>query len=212
MCLISNKPGELPREGAYVEPIGSKFKESDINSKQNSDAFVEDAKKIQSTRRATLNLLNVHHGKNTIEFRLSNGTLDPNTWIENIKLYGRIVQKAKELGILKSKHKNKEEIIPEEKTELKYLSILKSQVSNEQKMDALMKILFDEEERKVYDERYQVNSELEKKNQRIEELKSLFGELDFEQVYQGTEIKTTIIQDLVQQEELLVNLKGEEGR
>ncbi len=212
LCLISNKPGELPRDGVYIEPIGSKFKESNITSKKDNDLFIEDAKKIQDTRRTTLNLLNVHHGKNTIEFRLSNGTLDPNVWIENIRLYGRIVQKAKELGIIKAKQKNKEKITPEEQSQLQHLGILKSQASSEQKMEALMQILFDEEERKVYDERFQANNELEGKQKRIEDLRNLFGELDFEQVYNETEIKTDIIQNLMSQEEPIVSQKEEEGR
>ncbi len=140
--------------------------------------------------------MNVNNVKNTIEFRLSNGTLDPNVWIENVRLYGRIVQMAHELGQIKIKLKNEEKLTEHEREKLYYSNILKTNVTNDEKMDALMKILFSEEERKVYDERYTVNKELEAKEHVIEKMKSKFGIIDFEQVYENTEIGRELIENL----------------
>lgn len=93
--LISNKPGELPRSSIkeYAMPV-SKTYEMNLRNKDN---FLEDAKEVQYDRYTSINLLNVNNGKNTIEFRISNGTLDGDTWVENIRLYGRTVQVANEL-------------------------------------------------------------------------------------------------------------------
>ena len=95
--LISNKPNELPREGVwqYASPISKTIENSDFEI---TDDFVEDINDVfERSRHKSLNFMNVNNGKNTIEFRLSNGILDANTWIENIRLYGRTVELASKL-------------------------------------------------------------------------------------------------------------------
>lgn len=62
------------------------------------DSFIEKVQKAQGSRYCGLNLWNINNGKDTIEFRISNGTIDPDTWIENARLYGRIVEIAEKLA------------------------------------------------------------------------------------------------------------------
>ncbi len=97
---ISNNAGELTRENAldtYAPPISKKIEEAleegyvDLSVEDSFDYFVYDLETIQENDRYSgINFLNVGSDvKNTIEFRLSNGTLDAKTWIENINLFGR---------------------------------------------------------------------------------------------------------------------------
>lgn len=46
--------------------------------------------------------------QDTIEFRLSNGTLNANTWIENINLFGGIIKVAQNIAIIQKNQKKKE--------------------------------------------------------------------------------------------------------
>ncbi len=195
--LISNRAGELPRKGIeeYSEPISKYLQNADIGD-LGKDEFVEEAKRhLKSSKDRSLNLLNVNNGKNTIEFRLSNGTLDGDTWIENIHLYGKTVEIAQKLGEISEKMENKEEISKEAKRLYWLKERLKQNISLDEKMEILMEILFyDEEERKVYQKRYEVNRNLDRKVYRLSRVK--FGKVDFGRVYQEIEIPEGIINDM----------------
>lgn len=198
--LISNKPGELPREDVtkYAEPI-SKYLEGAELEDGPRDEFVEDAKEyLRNSRDRSLNLMNVNNGKNTIEFRLSNGTVDGNTWVENVRLYGRTVQIAQSLGKIVEKLEAGEELTEEEKRRYALKEMLKSHKSLDEKMDILMQILFSEEERKVYYERYNTNKKLDRKEYRVARLS--FGKVDFKKVYDGVEIPEGIISQMQEEE------------
>lgn len=182
--IISNKKGELPREYTtkYALPISKKFEEIDFKQE---DSFIDNIKRIQKERRTSINFLNVNKRKSTIEFRLSNGTLDADTWIENIRLYGRTVQVAAELGEIVKKLKEGKELTNREKAKYKLKEMLKEELSQDEKMEILMEILFSEEEKEVYQERYRINRELERKEQILSELK--FGKIDFKNECERTE-------------------------
>ena len=198
--LISNKQGELPRQGVdeYATPISGVFEKDDF-TEEKKDCFIEDAKEKQADRYKSLNLLNVNNGKNTIEFRLSNGTLDGNTWIENIRLYGRTVQLAEELGKIKEKLDDKNKLTEEEKRKYALKEMLKDERPIDEKMEILMQILFTEEEAQVYRKRYEVNKKLEEKEHSMEELE--FGKVDFQKVYEDVEIPKGIIGEFYQEEQ-----------
>ena len=193
--LISNKQGELPREGIkeYATPISVVFEKDDF-TEEKKDRFIEDAKEKQVDRYKSLNLLNVNNGKNTIEFRLSNGTLDGNTWIENIRLYGRTVQIAQELGQIKEKIDKGIPINEEEKRKYALKEMLKDERPIDEKMEILMEILFTEEEAQVYRRRYEKNKRLEEKEHSMQEFE--FGEVDFEKVYESVEIPQGIVDEI----------------
>ena len=54
--------------------------------------------------------MNVRDEKNTIEFRLANGTINPEMWIENANLFGGMVAISEELArIQKNGIRNEED-------------------------------------------------------------------------------------------------------
>lgn len=194
--LISNRAGELPRKDTaeYAEPI-SKYLENAKVKGTTGDEFVEDAKEyLRNSRDRSLNLMNVNNGKNTIEFRLSNGTIDGNTWVENVRLYGRTVQLAQVLGEISEKLEAGEELTEDEKRKYTLKEMLKDHRPLDEKMDILMQILFSKEESEVYYERYNANRKLDKKEYRVSSFR--FGKVDFKKVYDGVKIPEGIVSDM----------------
>lgn len=171
--------------GKHAAPISPSISDAiergtvNLEEKENLDEFISNLQKIQNDkngRASSINLLNINNGKNTIEFRLANGTINPETWIENIRLYGRIVQMAERLGNIEKKLKSNEEITNEEKRLLDLKERLKSEnIPEEEKLEILLDLLFTEEEvKKVYINRYQRNNEeLEKLSDEENPLKGL---------------------------------------
>lgn len=184
LYLISNKPGELPRSAikAYAMPNSSKWTPMSKNP-ETKDEFLDIAKDIQGhSKKCAINIKNVGSiGKNTVEFRLANGTLDGNVWVENIRLFGRIMQASKEIAQIKEKQKENKEISPEEKNKMMIKYRLKHEKSEKRKMRHLMELLFSEEEREVYWERYNKNNELAEKSDFFRKLK--FNEVNFEDIF-----------------------------
>lgn len=167
--VISNREGEIPRDkgpNKYAIPLSGKIEEA-IRSERiqltNLDGFILQLQEVQGGKFSSLNLKNVDNlCKRTIEFRMPNGTINPDTWIENINLFGGIVSAAEKLQIIQSK--------PEETRndeESKYLAnfdILKEDVSSEKKLQAFLELTIVPEEQDVYARRYQENSRLLEKN------------------------------------------------
>ena len=89
LYIISNEAGELPRHkvNQTARPF-SKVLEEKLNDER------EEVENKKSSKKIMINAQNErYYGINfkksdTIEFRLSNGTLNANTWIENINLFG----------------------------------------------------------------------------------------------------------------------------
>ena len=208
--LISNKPGELPRKGIeqFAKPISYELGDRELD-KIPKDRFILVAKGIFGRcRYRSLNLMSVNNARNTIEFRLSNGTLDGNTWIENIRLYGRTVEIAEKLGLILKKLENEEELSKEEKELYGLKERLKQEIPLDEKMDILMEILFDEEERKVYRKRYTANKSLDEKEEIVSNME--FKKVDFKKIYKSVEIPEGIIENM--QEESRMETEGENSR
>ena len=199
--LISNKPGELPRKGIeqFAKPISYELGDRELD-KIPKDRFILVAKGIFGRcRYRSLNLMSVNNARNTIEFRLSNGTLDADIWIENIRLFGRTVALAEELGKIEEKLENKLELTEEEKTIYTLKEMLEEDLPLDAKMDILMKILFTEEEQKIYYERYKANKALNEKESIVNSLK--FGKVDFKKVFEEIEVPKDIIEKLKDEEQ-----------
>ena len=200
--LISNKEGELPRKGIgkFARPISDMYANEELE-KIPKDRFIINAKRIvKSKKYHSINFLNVHTARNTIEFRLANGTLDGDTWVENIRLFGRTVEIAEDLGQIVGKLERGEELTEDEKTKYALKEMLKDDVPLDAKMDILMKILFTEEEQEVYYKRYRANKALEEKEHRLDEVK--FGKIDFKQVYDEIEKQKGRIEKMSEGEEI----------
>lgn len=159
MYLMSNEPGNIPRSeidqnaGAFSSIIEEAIEKGSIqiDGEEDLEEFVSGIQTVQyGDKFFGMNLLNVNNGKNTIEFRVANGTINPDTWIENIRLFGRIVQVSQELAEIGKK----EQITEQEKTNLELKENLKEDLPEEEKMELLLDLLFFEDEKEVYRKRY----------------------------------------------------------
>ena len=105
-----------------------------------------------------LNFKNINSvNKNTIEFRLPNGTIDPQTLMDNIRLFSTIVNVSKQLGDIEIKIQNNIPLAEKEYELLKAKELLvKSDSNPDNRMSALMHLLFnnDKKTQKIYIERY----------------------------------------------------------
>ncbi len=167
--VISNREGEIPRDkgpNKYAIPLSGKI-ENAIQAERlqltNLDEFILQLQEVQGGKFSSLNLKNVDNlCKRTIEFRMSNGTINPDTWIENINLFGGIVSAAEKLQIIQSKPE--ETRTDEESKYLANFDILKEDVSSERKLQAFLELTIAPEEQDLYARRYQENSRLLEKN------------------------------------------------
>lgn len=153
--------------GITSAPVSKKISEAiekgeiNLDSEQELDEFIKELQNIQENemgRTSNLNLLNINNGKNTIEFRVANGSLNPDAWIENIILFGRIVQVSEKLAQIEKKPI--EELREDDKNLMNLMDELKKENPENEKMETLLQLLFTEEERPVYREKYEENSRL----------------------------------------------------
>ena len=170
LYTISNKPGELTRySGAvlYAVPISKKIESALENGSINLESevelgeFVSQLRCAQGSRYSGINFLNIADGssKKTIEFRLANGTIDPDTWIENINLFGGIIAASEKLYQIEQK--DEELRTDEERKYLKKFEELKNSDKDErEKLDLLLELTIDKENREIYVERYNENSKI----------------------------------------------------
>ena len=193
---IANEQGEIPREGIqeYSSPISSKLNDAlengtiNLENDESLDQFIEDIQEVQYERYSSLNLLNINNGKNTIEFRIPNGSINPETWIENARLFGRIIQISEKLA----KIEKSSEIGIEEQKLLQLRDRIKDEnIAEQEKMETMLELLFSEEERELYRNRYTTNTHIlehipEDKNP-FKETK--FNKVDFRKKYIKDEMK-----------------------
>ena len=172
LYIISNRKGEIPREEVlkYAKPISGKdeSKQKTINLESESDLenFIAGIKKIQGDRFSAINYVNVgEEEKNTIEFRLPNGTLDPTTWIENINLFGGLVRVSHELS--KIMLKSEEQRTEEEKKMLYNYEVIQMEQGERKVAEALIGLCVSQEQMQTYLDRYDENSELLEKTPEI---------------------------------------------
>lgn len=172
--IISNKEGESPRStvAKFAGPISGSFEESlngktvQLESIKDLRAFAKNSQKYE--RYFGINFQNLGNERNTIEFRLSNGTIDADTWIENINLFGGLVKMSEELA--KIQEKTEQDRTHEEKRKIECLEKIKdSTISQEEKLEAVLEIIIPEENRDIYRKRYSTNSKLIEQNIEIKE-------------------------------------------
>ena len=185
MFLLSNKAGEISREGTieYATPISlrigkaidaRKFEDYDDLDKK---GFIKKVKDVQEHdrgkegTRTDINFINVESEErdiNTIEFRLSNGTIDANTWIENANLFCGLVAISQEISDIQ--HKNIYEIDEKDRGILEKFTKLKNiNLSNEERLEMLLDLCVPEEMRQIYIDRYTENSRLLEENKKVKE-------------------------------------------
>jgi hypothetical protein len=97
--------------------------------------------------------------KHTIEFRIPNGTVNPNTWIENINLFGNLLKKCQ--TITEIRKKDKDQLTPEDKTQLKVYNVLVfGDLTMDDRAELLIDFVLPESQQKTFHDRYFVNSKL----------------------------------------------------
>lgn len=187
LYLIANRSGEIPRSDvvSYACPLFQSFQDrmddgTIVNSLDLDDQqFIDELHSWQESKHNSLNIRNVNKSKNTIEFRISNGSMSFVTWMQNIVLYGHLLMASKRLAALSTK----KELNREEQNLWNLKEILKLNVSKEDKLEVLLDLLFQNDLRKeVYRERFYANrSALEKCD--VNPLSNAgFYELDFTRV------------------------------
>ena len=187
LYTISNNAGEITRIGGasqYAVPISKKIENAlesgkiDLKNSEDISKFASEIKAVQGNRYSGINFMNVGESrKNTVEFRLANGTINPETWIENINLFGGIIVSAQ--SISKIQAKNEQDRTEQEKSDLKKFEMLKDKtISNEERLDMLLDLTVSKEDKEIYQNRYKENSKLLEKNDIVS--KSIKGRISEE--------------------------------
>lgn len=163
--IISNESGEKTRTGArYYSRFMSGSLEKFIDKGNVKIDNIRDvkslAKNIESDRYFGVNFQNLgKKKKNTIEFRMPNGTINPKTWIENINLFGGIVKASEELSNIQLKPE--EERTEDEKKKIDAFNKMKSVDSDSNEiLDSLLELCIRKEDRHIYKERFEANYNL----------------------------------------------------
>lgn len=156
LCAISNGAGERIRKGCstHASSISSIIRDVEYelkNEKMLSTHSIDDSKKIKdgaiSKRKSYgLNIRNIGNpDKNTVEFRVPNGTLDNDTLKENIVLFGSLIKSART-------------IFDFYEFQLEINNMLSKKNKEGKRFDLLMNILFEDENLKgLYYKRYEEN-------------------------------------------------------
>ena len=168
LFYISNEKGQLSRQSLYQnsrvkaisEIIGKRIINEDITRNEVIDMFLtENEKKFEK-----YGIKGLSHKKNSVcmrgvcesdyrfEIRIPNGGVNYNTWIDNIRLYGKIMEVAKKIAdALKKDYITEEE---ERLIKLK-LDLEEPDLSDKDKLEILMDLLFDDEKiKQIYFDRY----------------------------------------------------------
>ena len=208
LFYISNKKGQLTRQALYQnsrfkpigEIIGTRILDEDITR-------TEAIKLFNSTMNKTAEIEGLTYKKNTVclrgdnesnyrfEVRIPNGGVDYETWIDNIRLYGKMMEVAKKLADASKK----DELTPEEEKMLNLKFDLEDKsLSLKEKLDILMNLLFsDERIKNIYYDRF--NSVVDRLNNsddyqdfkkyyvpsRNSRIEPMFDEVEFQGKYES---------------------------
>lgn len=143
----------IERRKGYASPTGQKIQKAIENNKLKvsykkygrlTDKILV-GMKADPRRYQGLNLANLSsRKKNTFEFRMSNSSLNPDTIKKNVYLYGSVLNTARQITLN-----------PEYKKE-QYEQLLETDVTEAQKVEATLNLIFDEEQdRNIYRKRWQ---------------------------------------------------------
>lgn len=161
--LIINEPGSLPKDSMELYAKSTfkllRSKKFKFNNYTDINECISEIQRLQNGKNFDIN---ISTSNPTYEFRVANSTLNPDACIENIKLFGALMQVAKglETGYLTNLvHKKK------------FFSNLKPSKEIHEKCSLLLNLLFDnEEDRAIYRERFEKNYALQFKMQDLKDL------------------------------------------
>lgn len=169
--LIGNAEGDVPRgyvtyfTKPFLDGILDALKEGIVyqDLKKSDEEFIQCLSFWQETKNNSLNFHHQNKKLNTMEFRVSNGSMSFITWMQNIKLFGRLLMISKALGNIYLEHATEDE-----KKLWNLKEGLKQDISLDEKLEILLELLFSEDEKEVYRNRYYANSRLLEKNNSLE--------------------------------------------
>lgn len=140
---ISNRSGDSMRScvskyAGKIDRVAIKLSYIDFNKIKSLEECAKIVRETQLTRYYGLNLTRIgQKEKNTIEFRFPNGELDFNELIHNIRLFSKLLEKS---------------------INLDDCILYDSRLKNDEKLEILLDILFENEENKnIYRDRYYNN-------------------------------------------------------
>lgn len=166
LYYICNQEGQLFRQDVFsssrIKPIseiignrilGEELSRKDIIKLFNSQSFYGDgAIKGLQYKKNSVCLRGTSEKDYRLEFRIPNGGCNYEVWIDNIRLFGKMMEVAKKLADMMKK----DYLSSEEEDLLRFkISLQDSSLSLEEKLDILMNLLFkDKNIKQIYKNRY----------------------------------------------------------
>ena len=170
LYIIANNKGEAIRYEAsrFAVPVSGMIEKAIEKGKLNKEEtdlqkFKEALCRMQHLgiheRFQGINFLNLEQkGKGTIEFRVPNGTINPEVWIDNVNLFGGLVKASQELSMIQSKNPEIRTAKENEKLAA-FEGIKRDDIDEKTKLEYLLMLAIPEQNRDTYRERYDVNKE-----------------------------------------------------
>lgn len=166
LYIISNEDGSIPRKNIdiYAKPISKELQtimeSGTVNICNESDlaSFKEKLKNFQQIRYKGINFINVApevvriNNLNTIEFRIPNGTINADVWIDNINLFGGMIAISEKI----SKIQNNNTILNTNDIKIlnEFNSLKSYNLTDEEKLDILLNLTVSKEAKGIYISRY----------------------------------------------------------
>ena len=165
LYYISSEEGQIFRQNIYTssrikplsEIVGKRAVDDDLSRGEVIKLFSNDSSRESGIRglsykKNSVCLRGTNNRDYRFEFRIPNGGCNYRTWIDNIRLYGKMMEKAKQIAdFMKKEYLTTEE---EELLSLK-IDLQDRSLSLEDKLEILMDLLFDDERiKQIYRDRY----------------------------------------------------------
>ena len=165
LYYISSEEGQIFRQSIYsssrIKPIseiiGKRVIDEDLSRGEVIRLFSNDNSRDSgikglSYKKNSVCLRGTNNSDYRFEFRIPNGGCNYKTWIDNIRLYGKMMERAKQIADLMKK----EYLTPEEENLIRLkIDLQDMNLSLEDKLDLLMELLFEDEEiKQIYYRRY----------------------------------------------------------
>lgn len=165
LYYISSEEGQIFRQSIYsssrIKPlseiIGKRVIDEDLSRGEVIRLFSNDNSRDSgikglSYKKNSVCLRGTNNSDYRFEFRIPNGGCNYKTWIDNIRLYGKMMERAKQIAdLMKKDYLTLEE---ENLIRLK-IDLQDRNLSLEEKLDILMELLFEDDEiKQIYYRRY----------------------------------------------------------
>lgn len=165
LYYISSEEGQIFRQNIYnssrIKPlseiIGKRVVEEDLSREEVIRLFSNERSRESgieglSYKKNSVCLRGINKYDYRLEFRIPNGGCNYKTWMDNIRLYGKMMERAKQIADMMKK----DYITSEEENLLRLkIDLQDINVSLEDKLGILMDLLFEDEDiKQIYRDRY----------------------------------------------------------